>query len=73
LVAALGPSSPHFGLVCVVLLGLSSVARALLNAHFSYKLVGWGWGVGVGAGVGVGSGGWDDDPNSGDRLGAGIV
>ncbi|GIM00922.1 hypothetical protein Vretimale_5804, partial [Volvox reticuliferus] len=38
LAAALGPSSPHFGMVCVALLGLTSVIRALLNAHFNYQL-----------------------------------
>nr|ARO50105.1 multidrug resistance-associated protein [Yamagishiella unicocca] len=38
LMAALGPASPRFGYVCVVLLGLASVGRSLLNAHYYYQL-----------------------------------
>ncbi|KXZ50984.1 hypothetical protein GPECTOR_14g226 [Gonium pectorale] len=38
LAAALGPSSPHFGLACVAALGGTAAARAFLNAHISYQM-----------------------------------
>ncbi len=38
----IGPSGRLFGYTCALLLGLTSVAKAMLNSHYNWRLVGVG-------------------------------
>jgi hypothetical protein len=45
--ALLSRDNPHFAATCAALLAATALAKALLNTHYNYQLVGVGGGVGV--------------------------